>query len=215
MKPVALPPGRAKLTVRPVRPDRRRQQTRSARCGLPAATPSPPRRHGQNDVRRERRQFCRLSYEFRGRRVAARARCVLSSRCGRCSKPKSARSLLQECLDAGLKFRIVRGCRAGGCRCAARARLAARVPRVAMLPLHRWWRMNSRLRTPALPFPTRHRRACPGDLASASTECLYKRDGGAGQKPAHDEERVIRSPRRRARANVAGRSRPSEAAGGS
>src|SRR6516165_10554042 len=46
MKPVTLPPGRAKPSTNQRRPDRRPPGTQSARCGLPAVTVLQSRRHG-------------------------------------------------------------------------------------------------------------------------------------------------------------------------
>ena len=107
MKPVTLPPGRARLSTKPAPTGSRRPRTRSARCVSPAAArPRPRLPCGQDHVGRERDQFRRVSANVgRHRRWPSACR---SARCGR--GPAQLRQPLQERPEAGLKFRIVRGC---------------------------------------------------------------------------------------------------------
>ena len=61
MKPVALPPGRPRLSTKPEPTGSGDVRTRSARCGSPEATPPRSRAGGQDDVGRQRDQFRRVS----------------------------------------------------------------------------------------------------------------------------------------------------------
>ena len=79
-------------------------RTRSARCGSPVAMP--PRSGapcGQNDIRRERDQFRRVSAKSVG--IAAAQR--VSIRTLRPIGPAQLLQALHEAVDAGLPFRIV------------------------------------------------------------------------------------------------------------
>ena len=139
MKPVTLPPGRARLSTIQRRPGRGRSRTRSARCGSLAAPAQVDGAMSQDHVRRERDQFRRVSANLGG---IARAQRV-SIRTLRPIGPAQLRQPLQERSDASLNFRVVEA--AGrACRCGARARAAARAPRAATPPRRRAAVMNSR-----------------------------------------------------------------------
>ena len=107
MKPVTLPPGRARLSTKPAPTGSATTAntigTVRVACSNAATAALPC---GQDDVRRERDQF---------RRVSANA---VGIACGPASidphiaavGPAQLLQPLQERRDAGLRFRIVRGC---------------------------------------------------------------------------------------------------------
>ena len=106
MKPVALPPGRARL-VDEAGADRidDHARTRSARCASPVATAATVgAASGQDDVRRERDQFRRVSANAVG---IARAPAIVDPHVAAVG-PAQLLQPLQERRDAGLRFRIVR-----------------------------------------------------------------------------------------------------------
>ena len=108
MKPVALPPGRARLSTKPPPTGSTTfgEHDRHA-CGSPAATIGDVERRAANDhVRRERDQLRRvLAHARRYRRALQR----LSIRRLRPTVQPNFCKPLQERRDVGLRFRIVRG----------------------------------------------------------------------------------------------------------
>ena len=107
VKPVALPPGRARLATKPA-PTGSSDVREHDRHG---AGRLQQRRHGraasgQNDVRRERDQFRRVSANVVG---IACGPAVVDPHVAAVG-PAQLLQPLQERRDAGLRFRIVRGC---------------------------------------------------------------------------------------------------------
>ena len=86
------------------RPDRGQSQTRSARCGSPAAaTPHPRTASAEDDIRRERHQFGHIGCEGARHRPPTGSR---SAHCGRWVQPCLLQAL-QKCPVACLCHRIV------------------------------------------------------------------------------------------------------------
>ena len=170
MKPVALPPGRARLSTKPA-------PTGSATIANTIGTvrvacsngPTVERAMGQDDVRRERDQFRRVSANVVG--IGSRPSGCRSARCGRSVQPNCCQPL-QERRDAGLQFRIVRGCGQEHADAPHRARPAARAPRAATPPP----RHPEHREIPAASCPP------PGSgdgIVSAQTSALIDAMGGA------------------------------------
>ena len=107
MKPVALPPGRARLATKPAPTGSATVANTIGTCGSPAATPlSADGAGGEDDVGRERDQFRRVVCECRSRLAAAQRYSIRTLRPivqPSCCQP------LQERRDASLRFRIVLG----------------------------------------------------------------------------------------------------------
>ena len=98
----------------------------------------------------------------------------VSMRTLRPMRPAQRPSALMERLDAGLKFRIVRGCEAmAACRCAARARSAARARRAATQRLCRLERQEIPAVSCQSPFRRRHRAPQTSALIRAADRLRY------------------------------------------
>ena len=106
-KPVALPPGRARLSTKPA-PTGSATIGKHDRHGAGRLQQRPHGRgaRGQDDVRRERDQFRRVFANFGG---IGRGPAGVDAHVA-ADGPAQLRHRLQECPDAGLIFRIVRGC---------------------------------------------------------------------------------------------------------
>ena len=85
----------------------RRSRTRSARCGSPATTAPRRAASGQDDVRCERGQFRRVSANACRRSPAPQRMSICTLRP---TVQPNCCSPCEERRDAGLRFRIVRGC---------------------------------------------------------------------------------------------------------
>ena len=107
MKPVALPPGRARLSTKPAPTGSATIANTIGTVRVACSNGAHGRgARGQDDVRRERDQFRRVFANVVG--IARGPASSRSARCGRSVQPNCCQPL-QERRDAGLQFRIVRG----------------------------------------------------------------------------------------------------------
>ena len=122
--PVALPPGRARLATKPPPTGSMTPQTRSASGGSPVATPYNRVRRANDDVRRERDQFCCVSAKAVG---IARAPAVVDPHVAagdpaQFLQPLRERRTRRAVIpDRRRRGSSVRRCAASGSLCCARA----------------------------------------------------------------------------------------------
>ncbi len=154
MKPVALPPGRARLSTKPA-PTGSTGDREHDRHGAGRLQQRPHGRGamGQDDVGRERGQFRRVSANLGG--IGSWPSGCRSARCGRWSSPTAPAPAGTPRRGPEIPHRP--RLRAGARRCAARARAAARARRAATSPPCRQQTRNSRRLMPAPRLRTRNR----------------------------------------------------------